>query len=297
MNITERVVGDITVFDLHGALAGEADELLKLHTKRALRSGRRKVVLNLAEVPYVDSPGNGAIVRTFTTVSRSGGRLVLLNPRKRVIDLLSITKLLIVYEIFDSESEALASFQSVGQISACPICRCRSALGASRQATHRCANCFAEFALAPCDAQSTRQTVELVSLPTYEQERVVLRPGNPYTLTVRGRLDLFCGEVVEEACRAVPRPRKVLIDLAESCDLITSRGLRLVVSLCAPDSDGGRAAILFAGARDTPDVCGIRIRQPPFFASRSEAIAALQIAEGISPSPMVVEVTSRLPSE
>jgi anti-sigma B factor antagonist len=71
---------------------------------------RKRILLNLADVPYIDSAGLGEIVRTYTTVSRQGGQLKLVNLTKRITDLLSITKLLTVFETFDSEPEALASY-------------------------------------------------------------------------------------------------------------------------------------------------------------------------------------------
>jgi anti-sigma B factor antagonist len=77
-----------------------------------LASGKKKLVLNLEGVPYIDSAGLGEIVRTYTTVSRQGGSLKLLNLTKRIEDLLSITKLLTVFETFDTEAEAIKSFSS-----------------------------------------------------------------------------------------------------------------------------------------------------------------------------------------
>jgi len=111
MQIDERVTGDVVVLDLKGrVMLGEGDELLKDKVNSLLNQGRKKIVLNLAEVPYIDSAGLGEIVRTFTTVSRQGGSLKLLNLTKRITDLLSITKLLTVFETFDSEAEAIQSF-------------------------------------------------------------------------------------------------------------------------------------------------------------------------------------------
>ena len=74
-------------------------------------SGKTKILLNLADVPYVDSAGLGEIVRTYTTVSRKGGKLKLLNLTKKIQDLLSITKLLTVFETYESEDEAVRSFK------------------------------------------------------------------------------------------------------------------------------------------------------------------------------------------
>jgi anti-sigma B factor antagonist len=75
-------------------------------------SGKTKILLNLADVPYVDSAGLGEIVRTYTTVSRKGGKLKLLNLTKKIQDLLSITKLLTVFETYESEDEAVRSYQA-----------------------------------------------------------------------------------------------------------------------------------------------------------------------------------------
>ncbi len=68
-------------------------------------------MLNLESVPYIDSAGLGEVVRTYTTVSRQGGSLKLLNLTKRIEDLLSITKLLTVFDTFDSEAEAIKSYK------------------------------------------------------------------------------------------------------------------------------------------------------------------------------------------
>lgn len=111
MKIQERQVGDVTVLDLSGKIMiGEGDDLLRDTVTRLVDGGKTKLVLNLGEVPYVDSAGLGEIVRCYTTVSRKGGRLKLLNLTKKIKDLLSITKLLTVFETFDSEDEAVKSF-------------------------------------------------------------------------------------------------------------------------------------------------------------------------------------------
>ena len=111
MEIVERTVSDVTVLDLKGKMTlGEGDELLKDKINSLLAAGKKKLLLNLESVPYIDSAGLGEVVRTYTTVSRQGGSLKLLNLTKRIEDLLSITKLLTVFDTFDSEAEAIKSF-------------------------------------------------------------------------------------------------------------------------------------------------------------------------------------------
>jgi anti-sigma B factor antagonist len=117
MQIEERNVGDVVVLDLKGKVTlGAGDELLKDKVNSLVNQGHRKIILNLADVPYVDSAGLGEIVRTYTTVSRQGGSLKLLNLTKRITDLLSITKLLTVFETFEAESDAVRSFSASAQV-------------------------------------------------------------------------------------------------------------------------------------------------------------------------------------
>jgi anti-sigma B factor antagonist len=112
MEIAERTVNDVMILDLKGKMTlGEGDELLKDKINSLLAQGRKKLLLNLEGVPYIDSAGLGEVVRTYTTVSRQGGSLKLLNLTKRIEDLLSITKLLTVFETFDSEAEAVQSYK------------------------------------------------------------------------------------------------------------------------------------------------------------------------------------------
>jgi anti-sigma B factor antagonist len=117
MQISERLVDGVIVVDVKGRIAlGEGDELLRDKVNSLVNQGRKKIILNLADVPYIDSAGLGEIVRTYTTVSRQGGSLKLANLTKRITDLLSITKLLTVFETFDSENEAVRSFAASAQV-------------------------------------------------------------------------------------------------------------------------------------------------------------------------------------
>ena len=111
MKIVERLVEDVVILDLYGKiLIGEGDDALRDAVTRVVDSGKTKILLNLEDVPYVDSAGLGEIVRCYTTVSRKNGKLKLINLTKKIKDLLSITKLLTVFETYESESEAIKSF-------------------------------------------------------------------------------------------------------------------------------------------------------------------------------------------
>ena len=99
MTITERKSGDVTILDVEGKiLLGEGDVQLKRKIDELIERNETKLLLNLANVPYMDSGGLGEIVRSYTTVKRAGGDLKLLNATKRISDLLTITKLITVFE-------------------------------------------------------------------------------------------------------------------------------------------------------------------------------------------------------
>ena len=113
MDIKERVVGGVSILDLSGKIVlGEGDIQVRERIKDLLADGQRRILLNLAEVNYIDSAGLGALISSYTTTKRDGGSLRLVNLTRRIQDLLAITKLITVFETFETESEALASFSS-----------------------------------------------------------------------------------------------------------------------------------------------------------------------------------------
>ena len=114
LQLSERSVGDVVVIDLSGkiTLGDGGDAMLKDKVRSLVQQGRKKMVLNLGEVSYIDSAGRGELVQAYATVGKSGGGLKLLNTTKRIKDLLSITKLLTVFETYESEAEAITSFSA-----------------------------------------------------------------------------------------------------------------------------------------------------------------------------------------
>ena len=111
MDTKVRHVEGVTVLDLSGKITlGEASGKLRSAVQEALSAGSKKILLNLADVNYIDSAGLGELVSAFTTVKNGGGELKLLNLTKKVRDLLVITKLLTVFDVKDNEQDALKSF-------------------------------------------------------------------------------------------------------------------------------------------------------------------------------------------
>lgn len=112
LNISERQAGDVTVLDLGGKITiGEGSVSLRGAIRRLMEEGKKKILLNLAQVGYVDSSGIGELVSSFTTLNRDGGQLKLLNLTQKIQDLLAITKLLTVFDVYEDEATALNSFK------------------------------------------------------------------------------------------------------------------------------------------------------------------------------------------
>lgn len=112
MKIEARTVGDVTILDCSGKITlGEGTMAVRNKVRDILKSDGKKIILNLADVNYIDSSGIGELVSTYTTVANSGGQLKLLSLTKKIQELLAITKLLTVFQVFDNEQSALASFR------------------------------------------------------------------------------------------------------------------------------------------------------------------------------------------
>lgn len=111
MKIETRNVGDVTILDCSGKITlGEGTMAVRNTVRDVLKNGGRKIVLNLADVNYIDSSGIGELVSTYTSVTNQGGQLKLMNLTKKIQELLAITKLLTVFQVYDTEQAAVASF-------------------------------------------------------------------------------------------------------------------------------------------------------------------------------------------
>jgi len=113
LNINERQAGDVTVLDLSGKITiGEGSVALRTAIRRLLEEGKKRILLNLSGVSYVDSSGIGELVSSYTAIGKEdGGQLKLLNLTQKIQDLLTITKLLTVFDVYDNEAEALNSYK------------------------------------------------------------------------------------------------------------------------------------------------------------------------------------------
>ena len=114
MQLEQRIVGNVAIIKIHGdvTLNKGGDVLLKDKIQSLLHQDYKNLLIDLSSVSYVDSAGLGELVQAYVTAKNRGGRLRLLNPTKRLKDLLVVTKLLTVFESYETEADALASFQA-----------------------------------------------------------------------------------------------------------------------------------------------------------------------------------------
>jgi anti-sigma B factor antagonist len=112
LEVKERQAGDVTILDMKGSVRiGEGSIELRDAIRNLAGEGKKKLLLNLAGVSYIDSSGIGELIANYTTVTRQGGQLKLLNLTDRIQNLLVITKLLTVFDVYEDEAEALKSFK------------------------------------------------------------------------------------------------------------------------------------------------------------------------------------------
>jgi anti-sigma B factor antagonist len=112
MKVATRQVDGVTILDLSGRITlGEGSVTLRDTVHDVLSKGSKKILLNLGDINYIDSSGIGELVSGFTSVRNAGGELKLLNLTKKVHDLLQITKLYTVFDIWDNEASAIGAFK------------------------------------------------------------------------------------------------------------------------------------------------------------------------------------------
>ena len=109
--LNTRQVGDVTVIDVSGRITlGEGSSVIRDEVRALTDKGHKKVLLNLGDVTYIDSSGIGELVSGYTTMTNASGSLKLLNLTKRISDLLQITKLYTVFDVYEDEAHAVRSF-------------------------------------------------------------------------------------------------------------------------------------------------------------------------------------------
>jgi anti-sigma B factor antagonist len=225
ISVQRRQVDDITVLDLRGRITlGEGSRVLRESIRDLLDGGKNRIILNLSDISYIDSSGFGELVAAFTAIRNQAGKLVLENLTQKVSDQLQVTKLFTVFEVYDTESNALSAFRP-RRLAHCPVCSYISTPpllnNESVWAPQSCRSpgCRAQFTLESCASSDSLGVVKNVRIETYTNEYLEILSGNPITVGVFGRLDHFASSAFRRLGRALSKHRKVLFDLGETTEV------------------------------------------------------------------------------
>jgi anti-sigma B factor antagonist len=116
LDITQRHSANVTILDLSGKIQiGESSINLRTSLRELMREDKKHILLNLSDISHIDSCGLGELVAGFVSAEKNGGELKLLNLTDRVSELMMITKLLTVFEVYENEEEAVSSFQNISE--------------------------------------------------------------------------------------------------------------------------------------------------------------------------------------
>ena len=252
ISIQRRQVGDITVLDLQGRITlGEGSRVLRDSIKDLLSEGKPKIILNMGDVSYIDSSGFGELVAAFTTIRKQAGNLVLENLTRKVSDQLQITKLFTVFDVYDTESDALSAFRP-RRLAHCPVCSYIStppllnneAVWAPQSC--RSPGCRAQFTLESSASSDSLGVVTNVRIETYTNEYLEILSGNPITVRIIGRLDHFASSAFRRLGRALSKHRKVLFDLSETTEVDVG-GRDALLSFITDATHGFQAVVSLEG--------------------------------------------------
>lgn len=277
--MSQREIRDVTVLKLSGRLVlGEPCALFRDHIRRLVNEGRKKFLLNLADLRYIESSGVGEVVSAFTMVSRAGGSLKLVSLSKKLHEVLQITKLFTVFEVFDTEAAAVKSFETSPFYSRCPICKRDSRppiLDVRAEWPTQTCDCGSEFEVSFSRGSRKRAVVKSLRLYLYENDKneyLQLVSGKPFTLQIVGGLNLFGSSALKKVWQAIPSPRRVLVDLQRVTEM-SSAGRGALLTLLTNRDQEARAAISLEGLnRERMNALSI---EPPMYSEKAAALTAL----------------------
>ena len=254
MRIEKRVLQNVTVLDVKGSitLSEGGDTVLQDSVNSLLKAGCKTIVVNLADVTYIDSAGLGAIVKVYATSRHLGVPLYYCHPSTRFTDVLVLTKLVTVFELRSPE-DLVGQLADERLVACCPSCGPDSWISLRVGLEYQpCQRCGIQLKLTswPSVPEGGEVDVECAILraPTYDDEYVRLVIGTTQTITVEGRSDLFASEVVTRIWHLVPTPRCVVFEVAQS--QYTEAGLQPLLDLCAISDESNRSAIVITGVTD-----------------------------------------------
>jgi anti-sigma B factor antagonist len=282
LDIKERRVGDVTILELEGGLdLGESSVAFSSTIARLIEEDKKKVVLNLASVHYIKSGGVGALIAAYTKLR---GMIRLANLTDTIQDLLVITKLMTVFDTYESVDEAVNSFAAESKHISCPVHGCANLIPVSHLETLTCTTCGAELRMRPSPSgESNQVSIGSLGLPTYETEYIRIDPGSPTIIRIVGRLDLFASEVLERAWLTIPLPRRVIfrVDMTHE---VSPAGMQKLCILCANRNEDSASVILISSKHQ---MAAFPSGSPVYYQQHSAVAALGEISPGI---PWILDI-------
>jgi anti-sigma B factor antagonist len=277
MKISTRLVGDVTILDLKGRITlGEGAVTLRDAVRELVDGGARKILLNMSLVNYIDSAGNGELASAFTITKYAGGDLRLLNPCKKVNDLLQVSKLYRIYQVVDDEGIALESFKQLVRFRCeCPICgdflTSFGAPGTGGWPAQSCGICRLHFSVSP-SSSGREVNVVYLTIQTYGWEQIRVSSDPFLRVSIDGRLDLFSLTTLKKIWDKIPGRQKVIVDLSCTKDIDDDgwEGLHLLLQSTAERIE---AAVSLQNAQSK--IIAGRVIAPPIYVDLAAAREAL----------------------
>jgi anti-sigma B factor antagonist len=299
LKFTTHMVGDVSILRLDGRIVlGEESSSLEAIIRSLISDQRRKIILNVANVTFLDSAGNGKLAAAHHYIRSKGGVLKLCHLGGKLLETLQVTKLLSIYDCYYTEADALKSFDSPSLYCFCPACgeRCGpSRTHAGYWVEQSCNNpsCGAQFSIGDSQRSKDLASITRLTFQTYQNESFEIRADHPFKCQILGRLDLFSSSALQKSWLAIPSPRRVVFDLQRTTE-INDAGRTALITLLAGKEDGSKATVSLEGLG--PEQMAAFPNGAPFFRRMADALKSLG---NVSDSPRwqarIIE-ESRLPA-
>jgi anti-sigma B factor antagonist len=279
LKITKRQVGGVTLLDLSGRITLGDSEILRKTVRDLVDAGHKRLVLNMEDISYIDSSGVGDLVSAYTTIRNRGGKIAMMCLQKKPRDQMQITKLLTIFDIYDSEANALTAFEvEVVGFARCPMCGhssyppFRSADTGWKNLKCRKSGCEATFDAAVLGGMDSEVAVKSARISTYVGEYFEILSGLPISIRIVGRLDRFSSSAFKRLEQVLSEHKSVLFDLSKTVEVDVD-GREALLSFIRDSKHKFRAVVSLAGLNEHDSYSFAR--EPDCFHKSSNAVEAL----------------------
>ena len=294
--INVRKIGGVTILDLHGTLDLYFSPILRDKGISLIAAGEKKLLLNVGDVPYIDSGGVGAVVELLSQVRRAGGVLKMYCPSRNVGEVFKLNRMgQFILSKTDSEEQAINEVNSIFGVKlrcACPLYGCSgwAPVQTLDESEFRCISCKSDFKISHPVGSEKQASVKIVwLLKQYVQDEletcVSLLPGPPFMIELVGRLELFSFNFLKKAWLGIRPPRKAIFDLSQARH-ISDKGQQALLDLFSSIGQDKFAILREGSSRDD-----IEAFPPgsPIYGDKPTAIASLGDISSIP--PWIVEIS------